>query len=72
LKKAPSGSSALKFPVSNFKYLWLAFSSFALHFGFAITAGIAMLIIGLSIILALLFLRMLLDHKSDRLQQEEI
>jgi hypothetical protein len=50
----------------------IAFSHLALHFGFAITAGIAMLIIGLLIILMLFFLRRMLGHRMNRLQQEEI
>lgn len=50
----------------------IAFSFLALNFGFAMTAGIAIFLIGLSIILMLFFLRRLLDHRSDRLQQEEI
>jgi len=56
--------------------IWLmpliAFSSLALHFGFAMTAGMAIFLVGLSIILVLFFLRKMLDHRTDRLQKEEI
>jgi len=50
----------------------IVFSYFVLNLGFAMTAGVAMLIIGLSIILMLFFLRRMLDHRTNRLQQKEI